>query len=101
MDGDGSGDLVVGAYKTDGSSSEEGAAYVFYGPITGALTPADADAFFPRRGRRRPSWPSWSGGASTAIMAATHPGPGIFCHTGVSLFRAFFVINMPKMVPRS
>ncbi len=46
FDGDGSGDLLVGAYKYDGDSSEEGSAWLFYGPVAGALTPADADAYW-------------------------------------------------------
>ena len=40
-------------------------------------------------------------GRGLARAGYYHPGPGIFCYSGVSLFRAFFVINMPKTVPRS
>ena len=30
-------------------------------------------------------------------MHLPHPGPGIFCHSGVFFFRAFAVITLPKM----
>ncbi|CAM4220891.1 hypothetical protein G4177_09655 [Corallococcus sp. ZKHCc1 1396] len=45
MDGDGQSDLVVGAPRLDvGANNDSGAAYVFYGPLTGSTkTLADAD----------------------------------------------------------
>ncbi len=45
LDGDGQDDLVVGATTHDSSSlNDVGAAYVFYGPLTGTLDESDADA---------------------------------------------------------
>ena len=43
LDGDGTPDLVVGAYGDDEAGSTAGAAYVVYGPATGALSLSDAD----------------------------------------------------------
>ena len=43
LDGDGDPDLALGAYGY-GSGGDKGAAFVFYGPFTGDLTLADADA---------------------------------------------------------
>ncbi len=44
LDGDGLGDLVVGAPGNDTSADGAGAAYVFVGPFTDDRTAADADA---------------------------------------------------------
>ena len=43
VDGDGTDDLVVSA-PTEGATEYGGAAYLFYGPLDGAMTPSDADA---------------------------------------------------------
>jgi len=44
VNGDGLGDLSVGAYDEDSGGSQAGAAYVVYGPVTADLDLADADA---------------------------------------------------------
>jgi hypothetical protein len=44
LDGDSHDDLVLGAYRADGSVDDLGAAYVLSGPITGAVDPSDAVA---------------------------------------------------------
>jgi hypothetical protein len=44
VDDDGYGDLVVSAPYHDVPASSAGAAYLFYGPLTGAVSAADADA---------------------------------------------------------
>ena len=44
IDGDGQLDFAVGAPGADGAESDQGAVYVFYGPASGALNIADADA---------------------------------------------------------
>lgn len=44
LDGDGLGDLVIGAAKAAGTGPESGAVYVVFGPVSGALSLADADA---------------------------------------------------------
>lgn len=43
MNGDGFADFVVGAPRMDLYGDSSGAAYVFYGPVSGSLTSADAD----------------------------------------------------------
>ncbi len=44
LDGDGRGDLVVGAYRHDGGDGlQSGAAYVVFGPITASATLDEAD----------------------------------------------------------
>jgi hypothetical protein len=43
LDGDGVADLLLGAPYADGEVAFAGAAYVFYGPITGTLDAEDAD----------------------------------------------------------
>ena len=44
MDGDGADDLAVGAHLHDGSNTDAGAVYVFYGPLTeSAIAAASAD----------------------------------------------------------
>lgn len=43
VDGDGFGDLIVGAPLHDGSEEDAGAAYLVRGPIAGALSMANAD----------------------------------------------------------
>ncbi len=53
LDGDGYGDVVVGAYKVDGAATDSGAVYLFYGPLSGSLTAADADASWPGLGADR------------------------------------------------
>jgi hypothetical protein len=42
LDGDGRGDLVLGADGWDGAATDAGAAFLLSGPATGALTSADA-----------------------------------------------------------
>ncbi len=44
LNGDGYGDLVIGAYQADGGGSESGGAYVVYGPVSGAFALVDAEA---------------------------------------------------------
>ncbi len=44
LDGDGLGDLLVGAYADDTGGSNAGAAYVFLGTLSASRTAADADA---------------------------------------------------------
>ncbi len=44
LDGDGHADLIIGAYQSDAGGSASGAAYVVYGPVTGEVELADADA---------------------------------------------------------
>jgi hypothetical protein len=44
VDGDGASDVLFGAPYADGELSFTGAAYLFYGPITGTLDADDADA---------------------------------------------------------
>ena len=47
FNGDGFNDLIIGAYYRDGMSTQSGANFVFYGPITAASYDiADADAAF-------------------------------------------------------
>lgn len=43
LDGDGIDDLVVAADSDDAGGTDAGAAWVFYGPVSGALSLADAD----------------------------------------------------------
>ena len=44
INGDGNDDLIVGALRNDDNGTDAGAVYVFYGPITGNITTAGADA---------------------------------------------------------
>jgi hypothetical protein len=44
LNGDGTGDLAVGAPGHDGGGSEAGAAYLLLGPVTGTRALSDADA---------------------------------------------------------
>ncbi len=44
VDGDGFGDVLVGAIGDDTGGEDAGAAFLFYGPLTGALTLAEAGA---------------------------------------------------------
>ncbi|MDP6932189.1 MAG: MopE-related protein [Myxococcota bacterium] len=46
VDGDGSVDLVVGAFGQDGGGAKSGAAYLVHGPVGGNLALGDADAVF-------------------------------------------------------
>jgi len=50
MDGDGLGDLVIGAYSEDTGAINAGATYLLHGPVTGTLTLSAADATY--RGNR-------------------------------------------------
>ncbi len=50
MDGDGLGDLVVGAYSEDTGATNAGAVYLLHGPVSGTLTLSAADATY--RGNR-------------------------------------------------
>ncbi|MFN7147766.1 MAG: integrin alpha, partial [Myxococcota bacterium] len=44
IDGDGLGDLLVGAYAADTGGANTGAAYVFFGPVLDTLLASEADA---------------------------------------------------------
>ena len=44
IDGDGYGDLLLGASAYDGPGTDSGAAYLVLGPVTGSVSMADADA---------------------------------------------------------
>jgi hypothetical protein len=44
IDGDGSGDLIIGAYQEDSGGTNAGAAYIVLGGTTGSLSLDDADA---------------------------------------------------------
>jgi hypothetical protein len=67
FDGDGANDIVAGAYGYDvGTGTEEGAAYVFAGPIAGDLT--TADALFVVIGS---SEDAWAGRAVSTIEGAS------------------------------
>jgi len=46
VDGDGATDLLIGAPGVDEGGSEAGAAYLYFGPITGGLSADDADVRF-------------------------------------------------------
>jgi hypothetical protein len=48
LDGDGAGDLLLGAY---GAAAYDGAVYLFRGPAPGSYGPADADVVLRGRGR--------------------------------------------------
>lgn len=45
-DGDDSGELVIGAIGDGGGIGGGGAAYLYFGPLSGSLGPADAEAIF-------------------------------------------------------
>src|SRR5262245_8742821 len=44
VNGDGFGDILVGARSSDAAGIQSGQVYLFYGPVSGSLTPTDADA---------------------------------------------------------
>ena len=44
VDGDGYDDILVGAYRHDGGGTDAGIAYLFYGPVSGPVALAAADA---------------------------------------------------------
>ena len=44
VDNDGDGDIIIGAYGVGSGSAEDGAAYVFTGPLTGSYATSDAVA---------------------------------------------------------
>ena len=46
VNADGFDDLLVGAYRSDRGGSDAGAAYLFFGPITGQVSATSADAIF-------------------------------------------------------
>jgi hypothetical protein len=47
LNDDGVGDLLVGSTGTHAAGELAGATYIFYGPLSGSLTTADADVTFP------------------------------------------------------
>ncbi|MFT4974270.1 MAG: hypothetical protein ACI8S6_000152 [Myxococcota bacterium] len=63
LDGDGYGDVAMGAY-----GAQLGEVYVFYGPLSGALTVADADATLSGTGT--------SSGLSQYLLSATADADG-------------------------
>ncbi len=46
LNGDGTDDVIIGAYKNDTAASDAGAVYAFLGPLTGASALSSADAIF-------------------------------------------------------
>jgi len=50
VNGDGFDDILVGARSNDTNGTQSGRVYLFYGPVSGALTAANADA---RVGQKR------------------------------------------------
>ncbi|MFN3685122.1 MAG: hypothetical protein ACK41F_14475, partial [Fimbriimonadaceae bacterium] len=46
LDNDGRADVLVGVAAGSAPGGGAGNVYVFYGPVVGTLTPADADAVF-------------------------------------------------------
>ena len=44
MNDDGYDDLLIGGSGADGDASDSGAAWLFYGPLTGSLSVSEADA---------------------------------------------------------
>ena len=44
INGDGNDDLIVGALRNDDGGNDAGAAYIFYGPISGTINASAADA---------------------------------------------------------
>ncbi|MFZ5479016.1 MAG: MopE-related protein, partial [Myxococcota bacterium] len=46
FDGDGSDDFALGVMGADYNGTESGAVYLFYSPVSGSLTSADADAYW-------------------------------------------------------
>ena len=44
INGDGNDDLIVGALRNDDGGNDAGAAYIFYGPISGSINASSADA---------------------------------------------------------
>jgi hypothetical protein len=68
LDDDGFDDLVIGAPYDDTTGAEDGAAYVFYGPATGAATMTDAAVRLYGHG---------GGHAGAALAAGDNDGDGI------------------------
>jgi hypothetical protein len=44
VNGDGYGDLIVGAFGEDSAGDRAGAAYLMYGPVSGTIDLSNADA---------------------------------------------------------
>ncbi len=47
VDGDGLGDVLVGAFRVEGIETDAGAGYLYYGSVTGSRVGLDADATWP------------------------------------------------------
>jgi hypothetical protein len=71
LDADGLADLGVGAYRESTAGAEAGATYVFYGPASGSISLASADARFYGAGNG-----SWSGVSLAAGGDADGDGYG-------------------------
>ncbi len=71
LDGDGSPDLVVGAYKEDGGDHGSGSAYVLHGPVSGLYGVADVDATLVGEG-----YETWAGQGQGLARAGDVNGDG-------------------------
>lgn len=58
LNGDCADDLLLGAHDADTGAWQSGAAYLFLGPVSGALTAGDADATF--AGEAEWQWVGWA-----------------------------------------
>ncbi len=63
IDGDGAGDLIIGAYQEDSGGTNAGAAYIVFGGATGSMSLDDADAIL-------------TGGADNDSAGFAVAGPG-------------------------
>jgi hypothetical protein len=62
IDGDGTDDLIVGAYGTDGGGTSSGGAYVVFGPVSGTTSLSSANATL--IGETASDFAGWSVGAA-------------------------------------